>query len=70
VFDQCDKAVELDTAGATLGQVYGDAGELGAGGLRAELALDVAFEHRAADPAARVPGIDLEDHFEEDAVAR
>jgi hypothetical protein len=60
----------LGTAGATHGQVHGDAGELGAGGLRAELGLDVALEHRAGNPAAGVAGTDLEDHLEEEAVAR
>jgi hypothetical protein len=70
VFDQCDKAVVLGTAGATHGQVRGDSGELGTGGLSAELGLDVALEHRAGDPASGVAGIDLEDHSEEDAVAR
>jgi hypothetical protein len=70
VFDQCDKPVVLGTAGATPGQVHGDAGELGAAGACAELGLDVALEHRAGDPAAGVAGIDLEDHFEEEAVAR
>ena len=50
--------------------MHGDARQLGAGGLCAELALDVALEHRAGDPAAGVAVIDLEDRFEEAAIAR
>jgi len=70
VFDQCHQAVVLGAAGGAHGQMHGDARQLGAGGLCAELALDVALEHRAGDPAAGVAVIDLEDRFEEAAIAR
>jgi hypothetical protein len=69
VFDQCDKAVVLGTARATHGQVHGDAGEPGVGSC-AELVLDVALEHPAGGSAAGIAVIDLEDHFEQDAMAR
>jgi hypothetical protein len=60
----------LGAAGGAHGQMHGDARELGAGGLCAELGLDVALEHPAGGSAAEVAVIDLEDRFEEDATAR
>jgi hypothetical protein len=54
VFDQCHQAVVLRAARGTHGQMHGDAGELGGGGLCAELGLDVAIEHPAGGPAAEV----------------
>jgi len=50
--------------------MQGDAGELDAGGLCAELGLDVALEHPAGGSAADVALIEFEDRFEEDATAR
>jgi hypothetical protein len=70
VFDQCHQAVVLGAAGGAHGQMRGDAGELDAGGLCAELGLDVALEHPAGGSAADVALIELEDRFEEDATAR
>jgi hypothetical protein len=70
VFDQFHQAVVLGSAGGAHGQMHGDARELGAGGLSADLGVDVALEHRAGDPAAGVAVIDLEDRFEEGAIAR
>jgi hypothetical protein len=70
VFDQCDKAVVLGTAGATHCEMHSDAGESGAGGASADLGLDVLLEHPAGGSAAGIAVIDLEDHFEHAAVAR
>lgn len=60
----------LGAAGGAHGQMRGDARELGAGGLCAELGLDVALEHPAGGSAADVALIELEDRFEEGATAR
>jgi hypothetical protein len=70
VFDQCHQAVVLGAAGGAHGQMRGDAWELGAGGMCAELGLDVALEHPAGGSAADVALIELEDRFEEDGTAR
>jgi hypothetical protein len=70
VFDQCHQAVVLGAAGGAHGQVHGDAGEPGTGGRCAELGLDVALEHPAGGAAAEVAVIDLEERFEDDAIAR
>jgi hypothetical protein len=45
--------------------MQGNTRESGAGVRSGELGLDVAFEHRARGPAARVAVIGLEDRFEE-----
>jgi hypothetical protein len=50
--------------------MHADAGEPCLGVPAAELGLDVAVEHRAGDPATGVAVVDLEDRFEEDAIAR
>jgi hypothetical protein len=70
VFDQCHQAVVLGAAGGAHGQMHGDATGMGAGGLCAELALDVTLEHPAGGCAADVALVELEDRFEEDATAR
>jgi hypothetical protein len=66
VIDQCQQAVVLGAAGGAHGQMHGDARELRAGDLCAELGLDVALEHRARRPASRVAVIGLENRFQED----
>ena len=47
-----------------------EAGEQCLGVLSANLGLDVAFENRAGGPATRIAIVELEDRFEEGAVAR
>jgi hypothetical protein len=69
-FDQCQQAVVLSTAGGADRQMHADAVEPCAGVPAAELCFDVAVEHRAAGSAAGVAVIDLEDRFEEEAIAR
>jgi hypothetical protein len=70
VFDQLQQPVVLGAARGARRQVRGDAWESGVGVLFAELALDVALEQSAGDPASGVAVIDLEDRFEEAATVR
>ncbi len=62
---QCQQAVVVGAAGGAHGQMQGNTRESGGGVLSGELGLDVALEHRARGPAARVAVIGLEDRFEE-----
>ena len=68
--DEGQQAVVLGAAGGAVGQMQADARETCLGLPSAEPGLDVAFEHRAGDPAAGVAVIDLEDCCEEGATAR
>jgi hypothetical protein len=70
VIDQGQQAVVVGVAGRAHGQMQGDAREVGAGVVSAQLGLDVALEHLAGGPATRVAVIELEDRLEEGALAR